>query len=322
MRRSALLATTALAAALVLPAAAPVAAAEDPEGAVRVFIDTIAAKDFGSFPDVVCAASVDAVTEEFDLASQMEGTGIDPQAFIDAVTLSASDVATAVISSDAESALVSVSGTLAMSVDPDAFLALMTDYLVSLGMDPEDPAVAEAIASAMGELEMSRPLATEVEVIIEDGTWKVCGDLSGITSADEGETPEPSLVPDDGIAGGLCLLVTAEEISALGLDVTIVDDAGTEDSCTYSSDVATGEFTSVTAYFQDGTISDLLPFFDDAEEITIAGRPALHVPSVFGLFIQVEEGRILVVQSFIMDPEVDALAYLTSVAELFLSRIG
>ncbi|MFO1539326.1 MAG: hypothetical protein ACKOTZ_02615 [Chloroflexota bacterium] len=322
MRRPTLLATAALAAALVFPAAAPVAAADDPESAVRAFIDTIVAKDFGSFADVVCADSLDAVAEEFDLTGQMEGTGIDPQDFVDAVTFSAADLATAIVTSDAESALVSVSGTLAMSVDPDAFLALMNDYITSLGMDPEDPAVAEAMAAAMGELEMSRPIATEVEVVLEDGTWQVCGDLSGITSDDEGDEPDPSMVPDDGIVGGLCLLVTPEEIGALGPEVTIADDGGTEDSCTYSSDPAAGTFTSVTAYFQSGAIGDLLPFFTDAEEIEIAGRPALHVPSVFGLFIQEGEDRILVVQSFVMDPEVDALAYLTSVAELFLARIG
>lgn len=320
MRRS-LLPAVALAAALVLPAGAPVAAAADPESAVREFIDTIVTKDFGAFAETVCADSVDAVAEEFDLAGQMEGTGIDPQAFVDAVTLSASDVATSVVTSDAESALVSVSGTLAMSVNPEAFLTLMTDYLVSLGMDPEDPEVAGVIDAAMSELEMSRPIATEVEVVIEDGTWKVCGDLSGITSADEGETPDPSLVPDDGIVGGLCLLVTKEEISALGAEVAVVEDGGTEDSCTYSSDPASGDFTSVTAYLQDGAVAELAPFFDDGEEITVAGRTALHVPSVFGLFTELGNGRVLVVQSFVMDPEFDTLGYLTAVTELFLSRL-
>lgn len=319
MRRASFLPVAALAAALI---ATPVAAAETPDAAVTGLLEIIAAKEFERIPELVCAERAEEVAADFDLVGEMAESGIDGQAILDAITIAASDVVTEVLSDDGTNAVVQVTGTLTMTVDEAAFRTVMEAFVEEMGIPVDSPEISAAIDSALAEMSQSEPIEGEIDVLLEDGTWKICGDISAITDGGDAEAsfvPEPT---DDGVLGAFCSLATLEEVSALGIELTEVADDGSDLGCTWSTPMDQMAYAALTVYEQTGSAGDLSLFFDDEVEVTVAGRNALYVPSVFGVFIDLAEDRVLVVQSVQLEASEDELqAYVLAAAELFTPRI-
>jgi hypothetical protein len=315
-RPRALLLTVALALA-PLTAAVPVGAQGSPEAAVDAVLDAIEAKDFDGLPDLVCAAEREAVVGRFDLTAAFEGIpGIDGEALAAGLSLSIEDRSVSLLSQDAESAVVSVSGRLTGEIDEEVARTFVRQLLEASGQEASDEAVDSFVPMLMDPLEEGTDLGSDIEVVLEDGAWLVCGDLGG------GEEPYDADATPEPVENSLCELLGLDEINDIGPVQYDFADAYVSDSCTWEGDYETS-FHSLSAYLQPETsLEQIRGAYPDGTEVTVAGRDALQVGSE--LYVDLAPATLVLFAALDEAPGaegVDPGEYIIAIAEVLVPRI-
>lgn len=205
-------------------AVAPVAAADgpsadDPVATVEALLDTLVAKDFASIGDFVCVAERDAAVERFDLAAQISAElgGLDVQALLDGMTISTPDRVVTEVSNDGATAVVSVSGSIAITLAEDVAREFVRQVLDSMGETVTEEILDEYTPLFVAAVEAPQDLTDpSVEVVREDGYWLVCDELGEEEPPSPGPTPEPgaSAAPMDPAASEALLAAIPQEIRA------------------------------------------------------------------------------------------------------------
>ncbi|MFN8621499.1 MAG: hypothetical protein U0869_12215 [Chloroflexota bacterium] len=195
-RRPALLASALLALPLVLVPAAGALAAEpsatDPVASINGLLDALVGKDFGSLGGFICADRRAVLLDQLDLPTGYQAIGVDATAFLAALQPAITDRSVTLVSQDATSAEVAITGTLSYTVDDAALRDLLKQVLGVQGLDTSDASIDENLPDARDQLQAGLDLASpDTTVMLEDGHWVLCDDFAGIATTDE---PLPSLL--------------------------------------------------------------------------------------------------------------------------------
>ncbi|MBA2570110.1 MAG: hypothetical protein H0V04_02895 [Chloroflexi bacterium] len=180
MRSRLTLALVALVIATACSAAAPGGSTADPVGAVNKMISLIQAKQFSQLSTAVCAAKRAEIEAQFNPGAALgpSASGVNPQQIVDAMTISFSNVQTALVSQTATTAVVSVKGSMNIAVDPAKMRDVVRSLLTAQGVPADDATVDQTLQSMTAAFADAQTIDSQVDVVNEGGQWLVCGDIS------------------------------------------------------------------------------------------------------------------------------------------------
>jgi hypothetical protein len=297
----------------------PVLAAGSPADAVNEFLDMADSGDFSGLDDVVCAEDLQAMREAFDFSAQLGLDADDPVAA--ALTFDIKDRSVDVVSEDGDTATLTVSATMFMSV-PDDQVDAIVRALLEADLGPDDPPVTDAdvgmMAGFMGTaLNQTQAINEEVTAIREEGEWLVCGGL-----IDEPEEPDYGFEPSVS-SEGMCGITTPEELSTLG-PLEYDSAGGFAEFCTYSTVDFDDYHTSSISLSSHQDAGELAGLFDADQELEVAGAQAYASgPDAFSdqLLVQVGDDALQIGVTIEYEADVDWLTQATLIAELVAPRI-
>ena len=115
------------------------------------------------------------------------GLALDPDLLAGAVQIDVADVALNVTDETAETATVAIQANVETAIDEEGLVALITSFM-STEEAPMDESFAMALLPGVLPLieEMivgSFAIDETVDVVVEDGVWKVCSDLDSLADA-------------------------------------------------------------------------------------------------------------------------------------------
>lgn len=307
--------------------AVPVDAEDSPEAAVEAIFDAIEAMQLDVVPGLVCEDYRDDAMAAFDPTADFEDLpGIDAGRFLDALSIDISERKIDVVDQADGWAFVHVNALTAISIDDTVARELAGLIAGRMSDEVDDASIDSMTATMVAAIEANEPVSSDLEVIEENGVWRVCGDISGLLGGDD---DEPLVTDVDGAAGttddSLCGLISIEELNAMGpLEYVEVDDS-MPPNCMYSSDFDVG-FHSLSIGLDDFSDYDsLLQMWGAAmevDELAVGDRPALYIRD-FGA-LMVDSGAGMLGISILGGEEVmtaqEVLDYAIDVAQVVLPR--
>lgn len=161
--------------ALVVAACGGAPGGGSPTAVVQSALDRMAAKQLDQLPDLACAAQRDRIAQEFDLTGGMAGAmpGLDADALLDAMTFDVSKVVLTEGTVSGDSAEVQMTGTIGIDLDAAKMREVLRPVLEGQGL-PTDDASLDAMLAGLEGMAQSVPLDETVQVVREDGAWKIC----------------------------------------------------------------------------------------------------------------------------------------------------
>lgn len=183
-----------LLAAIVL--AGPVAfaaepSADDPVASMDGLLDALITKDYASMGPFLCAEKRGLLLEQLDLSSAYIAVGVDPTEFLGALMPTVTDRSVTLVSQDATSATVAVTGLLAWTIDDDHLRSFLHTVFKAQGLDDSDDIVEENMPIVRDQMRRGVDLTNpETTMVLRDGRWLVCDDVAGIS------TDEAPIAPD------------------------------------------------------------------------------------------------------------------------------
>ncbi|HET7726146.1 MAG TPA: hypothetical protein VFK54_02360 [Candidatus Limnocylindrales bacterium] len=164
-----------LALTLVVAACGGAPGGGSPTAVVQTALDRMAAKQLDQLPELACAAERDRITEQFDLTGGMGAfmPGLDTAALIDAVSFDVSKVVLAEGTVSGDSAEVQMTGSIGIAFDDAKMREVLRPVLEQQGL-PADDASLDAMLSGLEGMAQAVPLNETVQVVREDGAWKIC----------------------------------------------------------------------------------------------------------------------------------------------------
>ena len=177
MRLAAVAGSMALAMSIV---ATPAMAQDDPTDTIQGFMDAVVAKDFEAMPSFFCEAEAEQAAQ-FDvsaLAGDMP-PGLDVQSLLDAFIFDVQLEAMEVVSQTDTEAVVQVTGSMAMDIDPEAMVPFVEAIIEMSGMEADEATVQMFMGMITAEFEAeSEELDGEVTLVPgEQMAWLICSDL-------------------------------------------------------------------------------------------------------------------------------------------------
>jgi hypothetical protein len=177
MRLAAVAGSMALAMSIV---ATPAMAQDDPTDTIQGFMDAVVAKDFEAMPSFFCEAEAEQAAQ-FDV-SAMAGDmppGMDVQSLLDAFIFDVQLDSLDVVSQTDTEAVVQVTGSMAMDIDPEALVPFVEAIIEMSGMEADEATVQMFMGMITAEFEaQAEDIDGEVTLVPgEDMAWLICSDL-------------------------------------------------------------------------------------------------------------------------------------------------
>jgi hypothetical protein len=150
--------------------------ANDPQGVVKAAMDAVSTGGLTKFTDYVCAAKKNDLTSLFGQSGlgSLSSAGIDPTAFMNAMSIKVTNLATTEKARTDTTATVHVTGDTAVTFDKAKMRDLMKAVLAAQGK-PTDDATLDLVMNAMSsQLTMTQKLDEDVTVVNEGGKWLIC----------------------------------------------------------------------------------------------------------------------------------------------------
>lgn len=165
----------AMAVTLVGCGGAPAANANEPAGAVKAAFDAAQSGGIAKLADFACAKNKDDIADMFGGgASQLGALGVDPNDVFDAMKIEFKDVQTTEKSKSGTSAVVHVTGSATVTLDPAKMREVLKGVLAAQGQ-PVDDATIDIAMNAMGsQLSQTQPMDEDINVVQEGGRWVLC----------------------------------------------------------------------------------------------------------------------------------------------------
>ena len=205
------------------------------------------------------------------------------------------------VSEEEGTAIVNLAATMRVTFDEEQLREYVRAQLEAGGQEATDEAV-EAMIGALASGDV--PVDEDLTVVERDGEWLICEAGGGFT--DE----------------GMCGLVSPDDIAALA-PVPIQSNVGSGDFCQWIGATDIDYFSVDVGLIRDASLDDYRAADPDAQDVTAAGQPAI---ASFGqLLVEVDQGILSVVPYLEDSPSaegIDPIEFATSVAELFVPRLG
>lgn len=164
--------------ALLLSACGGVGGGSSPSDTVKEAMRLVDAGDLDGIVALTCDAQKDAMRGQFDLSSlgPLAG-GMDLGSLFEAVSLDTSEMTFTDANVAGDSAQVQVAGSMGFSFDGEQLRTLFRQLGAQQGQVVDD-ATLDMIVGAMGDAAQSTPVDQTVEMVREDGAWRICSDLT------------------------------------------------------------------------------------------------------------------------------------------------
>ena len=162
---------------LLLAACGGGPAADSPGAAVRQAFREIDEGDLDGLLALTCASQRDTLRTQFTFSDLGGTTGLDLAPLFEALNVGTSNLAIDTTSLDDDSASVRLIGTIDFSFDATRVRELFRDILDQQGVTVPD----ERLESMLVALEGTRqaiPVDQLLDVVREDGAWKLCSRLT------------------------------------------------------------------------------------------------------------------------------------------------
>jgi len=287
-----------------------VATDEDPAAAVVTLFEAL---DAGRFRDVAaleCVARRTEAMRRLDLTEVMRDVpGTARTSFLRLVDVSVRRLDVQLLEEDGDRALAGVTATVAASLDENGLRRALWGASWSGGV--VDDAIRRAvldqrIRDQLAAIPSPAFIDTEVELVHEDGAWKVCSDVGwGM------EALEP---------GDVCGLLSPAELAIL-VEIPFAQRSAEGAGCTYTASDGSDQLSSVNVRLEDGDLELIRSTFADGSPISVAGFDAFVASG--SLWVDLG-GQLLTIQPALIgapdgtDPGLLAQA----IAEVIVPRIG
>lgn len=162
--------------AVALAACSGAANTSTPKGVMEEALRLVADKDTDGLTALACEAQKDTVAEQFDFAGGLTGSlgvDVDPDKILDAIEIDVSKVAVAETNVSGDTATVQLTGSMSMVIDEEAFKDVIREVAEQQGT-PIDDAQLDALLGMMGSFAQDIPMNETVDLVRENGAWKIC----------------------------------------------------------------------------------------------------------------------------------------------------
>lgn len=162
----------------LLAACGGVGGGAPPSDTVKEAMRLVDAGDLDGIVALTCEAQKDAMRSQFDLSGLAPLTGgLDLEPLFDAVSLDTSEMTFTEANVSGDSAQVQLAGSLSFSFDGDAMRELFRQVGEQQGQVVDD-ATLDMIVQAMGAAAQTVPVDQTVEMVREDGSWRICSPVT------------------------------------------------------------------------------------------------------------------------------------------------
>ena len=287
-----------------------VAEDDDPSAAVGALFEALDAGRFGDVGDLECAERRDEATRRLDLTGVVrEVPGAARASFLRLLDVSVRRLDIQLLEEDGERALAVVTATVATSLDEAGLRRALRATSWSGGI--VDDAIRRAvlgqrIRDQLAAIPSPAFIDSEVELVHEDGAWKVCGDLGwGMEALDPGD---------------VCGLLSTAELAIL-VAIPFSEREAEGAGCTYTASDDAGQLSSVNVRLEDGDLGLVRSTFADGTSLSVAGFDAFVAAG--SLWVDLG-GQLLTIQpTLIGAPEgTDPGRLAQTIGEVVVPRIG
>jgi hypothetical protein len=302
-----LLAASMLAVAIPAPT---VTATDGPEAAISGILDALASGKTRQLPDHLCSAQREDLVRRLDLTTVFADVPAANRALFDRTIGVVVDApAMTVIDGDSDRSIVRLTGTIRVQVD-EAALARAVERVPFGPTGTLDAALRrallrQAIGDRLERVAAVTVLDSELELLREDGRWRLCSDLGwGI---------------DPLSADGACGLLSVGELRLLvPIDFTLR--LPEPDGCTFRADPSSDELSWVSLRIEQGDLAFVQATFPGGESLTIRGLDAYANEESLRIDLG---GRLLAIQPTLIGTAdgTDPRRLARAIADVVLPRI-
>ena len=169
-----------VAAVLILTVAGCAGAApnqSEPAGAVRSALDAAQSGGIAKLADYACEAKKADITSLFggEGVGSLAALGIDPNDVFNAMKMEFKDIQTTEKSKSGDSAVVHLTGSLTVTIDPAKMRDMMKKMMEAQGQSVDDATLDAAIGAMSSQLSQTQAIDEDVPVVQEGGKWVICG---------------------------------------------------------------------------------------------------------------------------------------------------
>ena len=300
----------AFALAIGLPGMPAVADSDDPSEAVVALMEALDAGRFDEIGDLECTAWRDQAARRLDLADVMRDAPVTVRsAFLRLLDVSVRRLDVQILEVDGDHAIAGVTATIAASLDESGLRRALRAASWSGGI------VGDAIRRSVLEQRIHDQLAavpspafidSEVELVHEDGAWKVCGDIGwGLDALD----------PRD-----VCGLLSPAELAIL-VAIPFSERTAEGSGCTYAASDDAGQLSTVNVRLEEGDLDLVRSTFADGTSVTVEGFDAFAAAG--SLWVDLG-GHLLTIQPTLIGApsDTDPGMLAQAIAEVIVPRIG
>jgi hypothetical protein len=152
----------------------------DPAGAVNLLVTTMVARQWDKIPALLCTAKRDELAAKFDLSKAMSAapSGVDTGSILQSLTLAVKDLVVTKKSESGDNAVVSVKGSLTMSMPDDKLKDYVKVLMGQSGQTPTDEQINQMLTVVKDGLAKGTAIDSDVDVVKEGSAWLVCSDFT------------------------------------------------------------------------------------------------------------------------------------------------
>jgi hypothetical protein len=151
--------------------------AGSPDQAVRLVFDELNQGDLEGMLSLACEAQQATLREQFGFAGLGSTMGLDLSGLLEALTIDTSRMTVTTTGIQGDGATVQLAGAMGLSIDAARLRELFRQIAQSEGVAVDD-ARLEQIVTGLQTMTQAIPINETVEVVREDGTWKLCSRLT------------------------------------------------------------------------------------------------------------------------------------------------
>lgn len=153
-----------------------VANQSEPAAGAKTALDAIQSGGLGKIGEFACAAKQGDVANLFggEGVGSLTALGMDPNEVFNAVKLEFKDVKTEEKSRSGDSAVVHISGTMTVNIDPAKMREILKKVMEANGQSADDATLDAAMAAMGSQLSQTQSIDEDVTMTQEGGKWLLC----------------------------------------------------------------------------------------------------------------------------------------------------
>jgi PBP1b-binding outer membrane lipoprotein LpoB len=160
------------------PAATDTPTPADPVDVARSVLEAATQFDVTQVSDRVCTAMRSDVEQQItDGLSQLEALGLTEEQVKQVMTVNLDDLTFTEASQQTDSAVVDVAGNISVNFNQDELTQVLTTAAEASGQQVSQQQIDSLISMIVSATEQPVPVDTQIDMVKEDGQWRVCSNL-------------------------------------------------------------------------------------------------------------------------------------------------